>query len=384
MAMLALLAMIAATVPAGAGVRQWPVTLDDPDRPGRPVTAVLVGDDQPPAPPPVAVLAHATMAPWTAYLDLADHLAGRGWLVALPTTEMSLPADQADLAADMTLLAGALRSGHAALPPDLPVPHPGPWAALGHSVGGGAAVLAAAADPDVGVLAVMAPQEVARPSMIAAAPAVTAPALVLAGELDCVTPPADHQWPLYLQLASPRRALVVLRGGGHCGFAAEPEPCVSGEAGCPPVMDSGHQRSLSRDLLAPWLDWMMRGDAAAGVAFLTAADDDEFLDVHVTGVPTAAPAGAVLRLAPRGPRPAPGRAAWSLALPAPAVIDARIYDARGRQVRALATGGTAVSGVVALAWDGRDRAGRPAPAGVYLLRVVTSQGAAGDRIVLLR
>jgi flagellar basal-body rod modification protein FlgD len=108
------------------------------------------------------------------------------------------------------------------------------------------------------------------------------------------------------------------------------------------------------------------------------------MDVHVTGLPTAAPDRVILHLAPRGPRPAPGRAAWSLTMQAAGTVDARVYDARGRLVRALPTVGGVASGAMELEWNGRDRTGRPVPAGVYVLRVVTPRGSASDRVVLVR
>jgi hypothetical protein len=59
----------------------------------------------------------------------------------------------------------------------------------------------------------------------------------------------------------------------------------------------------------------------------------------------------------------------------------RIYDLRGRRVRALVLPETPGPG--SAAWDGRDEAGRPAPAGVYLARIDAGAQRASRRFVRL-
>jgi hypothetical protein len=63
-----------------------------------------------------------------------------------------------------------------------------------------------------------------------------------------------------------------------------------------------------------------------------------------------------------------------------------IHDVSGRLVREWAGLRWSSSGSVAprMAWDGRDRAGRPVPSGIYFVRAETARGSADARIVLLR
>ncbi len=380
--------LLAPTIVATAGEpRQWHLSLTDPARDDRPVAALVLGPAEAPAPCPVAVLGHATATPVSYYHYLAEPLARSGWLVVLPTTEGGLLADQAALAADMLWLARLLRDGSPALPGDLPPISPGPAAMLGHSLGGGAAVLAAAAAPqEVGVLAVMAPQDRPRPSMIRQAAHVAAPSLVLAGQHDCLTPPERHQGPLFENLASDLKVICTLREGGHCGFAGDPEPCTSAEAECAQLMPAAEQQELTLSLVLPWLAWQLRGCAAAAEQFRAAAALPVVL-ASVGGTATAAAerGAAALRLA--GGSPGSGTVRWLAALPPGQEIRAEIYDARGRRVRRLApsaVGGSAPSQEVApleLAWDGRDGAGRRMPAGVYLLRVCAGRVALHGRCV---
>ena len=242
---------------ADAATREWHFTVHDPARPARHVAAAAIGPAEPVGPCPLLVLGHATMTPWTHYRYLAEPLAAAGWLVLLPDTENGLVADQAALAADMLLLADLARERPGDLPADLPAVA-GPWALLGHSLGGGAAVLAAA-NGDPAALVALAPQERARPSMLARAGDVTAPALVVSGELDCITPPDAHHAPLHEALGAAPRAHAVLTGGGHCAFATPCEPCTGAESGCPPDLAvAEHQASRG-----PWWSRGWPGTCAA-------------------------------------------------------------------------------------------------------------------------
>jgi hypothetical protein len=102
------------------------------------------------------------------------------------------------------------------------------------------------------------------------------------------------------------------------------------------------------------------------------------------GVPPAAarPHGAIAieRVAPN---PTAAAATVRLALAAPGAVSLNVVDAAGRIVRSarIDAGATA-----AWTWDGRDAAGRPAPAGVYLVRATVAGRAeiATARLVRVR
>ena len=383
--LLSALLAVGLTTASPATPLQWSVELADPARPGRQVTALLVGPAAATDPCPVAVLGHATLTEVQSYLDLADQLAQAGWLVALPTTEGGLPGDQGALAGDLLFLGRLLRDGSAALPAELPPVDPGPFALLGHSLGGGAAVLAAAdaAPGEVGAVAVMAPQERPRPSMISRAALVTVPTLILAGELDCITPPDLHQVPLFLALGSELKALCSLQGGGHCAFAAPAEPCAGSEAaGCPPELDWMSQQQLCAALVLPWLQWQVRGDAVAEAGFMAAANDPGVQSQLSWSVTAAAERQIGLILRRQGPSPAAGTLRWRLELPAPARVDAAVFDVRGRQVAQL-IGEVQPALNHNLWWNGTDHRGRRVPAGLYLLRITAGDAVVHDRFLRL-
>jgi len=60
-----------------------------------------------------------------------------------------------------------------------------------------------------------------------------------------------------------------------------------------------------------------------------------------------------------------------------------VFDPSGRHVRALRRG-TMPAGVSTVSWDGKLESGRPAPSGIYFLKLRTEDGASMKRVVLLR
>jgi hypothetical protein len=78
--------------------------------------------------------------------------------------------------------------------------------------------------------------------------------------------------------------------------------------------------------------------------------------------------------------PTPFRDTVRLAPPGAGPAQAAIFDLAGRLVRTLVRAG----GDAPLEWDGRNDAGREAPAGVYLVKVTTLAGETSGRVVLTR
>ena len=115
-------------------------------------------------------------------------------------------------------------------------------------------------------------------------------------------------------------------------------------------------------------------------------DDDDCDDVAggaVSSAPMAViPERASLRLGPN-PMLAAGPLQLVLTLARAGRTEVQVYSLDGRLVRELAAG-ERLPGMHALPWDGRDRAGRAAPAGVYLVRVRAPGLAMSKRVVRVR
>ena len=84
------------------------------------------------------------------------------------------------------------------------------------------------------------------------------------------------------------------------------------------------------------------------------------------------------------PDPFLGTTQIFFALAAPARVDLRVYDVRGRQVRALARGGAFEPGPTRLEWDGCREDGRRCAAGTYLVHLEVAGRETVCRVVKLR
>jgi flagellar hook assembly protein FlgD len=68
---------------------------------------------------------------------------------------------------------------------------------------------------------------------------------------------------------------------------------------------------------------------------------------------------------------------------AEAAAEVIVFSVTGRPLRRLYRG-PLETGATRFGWDGRDAGGQPAPAGVYVVRLVTGRGALAAKITLIR
>jgi pimeloyl-ACP methyl ester carboxylesterase len=202
---------------------------------------------------------HGYLSPVEPYESTLEHLASWGLTVVAPRSGSELfPSHErfaGDLVAALDAVADAAEADDwAGLPVD-----PGARTVGGHSMGGGAAVLAAAMDPSVRTVATLTAADT-RPSAVDAAGEVVVPLLLLAGSEDRITPVDDHQRPIFEAAAGPAQ-LRVIEGGGHCGFLDQADliGLVCGRS----TLDSETQRTYGQAVLSAWLRGTVMDDAAA-------------------------------------------------------------------------------------------------------------------------
>jgi pimeloyl-ACP methyl ester carboxylesterase len=262
---------------AFAQVGTTTLTLTDPARNNRQIPlnifypSASTGADAAPASGvyPVIAFGHGFVMQPTEYGTLGEGLAAAGYVVAFVGTETGFSPNHAEMGLDLLFTAAQLPV-LSAQPGSLLSGHILPRRAIaGHSMGGGATWLAAAAAASSGTpldcIAGLAPAET-NPSAIAAAATVAVPALVLSGDADAVTPPAEHHLPIYNGTAAPCRAFVSIGEGSHCGYADGGGLCDLGELFFN-GLDRPTQTALTIDLLTAWFDFHLKDDEEAWPAF---------------------------------------------------------------------------------------------------------------------
>jgi len=159
-------------------------------------------------------------------------------------------------------------------------------------------------------------------------------------------------------------------------------PLVSATALADTTFNAGNIFVMSTPLY-----WKVTARDAGGGARLGAPTPSVFTIPPATDVDPGrnGDPGAPLAFQVRAPTPNPFRDASTLAftLPAPGSVRLDVFDVSGRLVRTL-TDGPMRGGEHAIAWDGRNGAGREVGAGVYFYRLVAGSDRATRRVILAR
>lgn len=234
---------------------------------------------------PVIVFGHGFAMSWDAYEDIWSAIVPEGFILAFPRTEGALipgPSHD-DFGLDLALIVTKMQN-EGTLQASLFLDHvSGKSAIMGHSMGGGAAFLAAENNTNIATVIGLAPAETT-PSAIAAASDVTVPTLVFSADEDMVTPAIDHHTPIYTGLATSCKYFVNILGGGHCYYANANVNCDFGElsSGGNITITRIEQQAIVFRYVVPWLKLYLYDDCAQTNVFET----DLAMDTDVTYLST--------------------------------------------------------------------------------------------------
>jgi hypothetical protein len=220
---------------------------------------------------------------WDAYQHIWTATVPEGFIAVFPTTEGSFSPSHLDFGKDIAFVIGQMTAlGLNAASPFFN--HVDTMnCVMGHSMGGGAAFLAAQSGQGIKALVTLAPAETT-PSAIQAATGISVPALIFAGLNDCITPPPANQIPMYNNLSSNCKSYIGIHGGSHCQMADNNILCSFGEGTCTPhaAITRDAQHAVIKQYLLPWLQFELKGDCAAGARFDSLAVQDTSIAFQTT------------------------------------------------------------------------------------------------------
>ncbi len=208
------------------------------------------------APYPAVVFGHGYQINPSLYADTLEQIASWGYFVCAPESGLELFPNHKKFAEDLSRCLTYLEQedGRPAswLNDQVDTAH---FGASGHSMGGGAALLAAAADSRIRAVVGISAAET-NPSATAAMPGIAAPVRMIVGSADGIVSAAQTAG-IYAAARAPRQ-LSVIQGGTHCGFLdANAQFCD------PPVMARGTQLAQTRRLLTNFLNLYLNNDQTA-------------------------------------------------------------------------------------------------------------------------
>jgi dienelactone hydrolase len=177
---------------------------------------------------PAVSVGHGFVIGAANYDLIAAQLIPFGFVVALVNTETGFAPNHQEFGLDLAFVTHALQQESQNSTSVLyNIVNQEREAIIGHSMGGGAAWLAAASDPLIDAVVGLAPAET-NPSAINAAASVYCNTLVFSGSEDAVTPPSDNHQPIF-DGTNGCKTFVSLTGGSHCGFIDSGTLCDFGE-----------------------------------------------------------------------------------------------------------------------------------------------------------
>lgn len=219
---------------------------------------------------PVIVFGHGFVMAWDAYENLWEEFVSRGYIMLFPRTEGSIiGTDHQKFGWDLQFLVGQMQTEGVTPSSIFFQGVASETALMGHSMGGGAAFLAADSlvtngNTNLKTLIGLAPAESSTNgvSSINSATQITLPSLILSGSNDGVTPTADHHIPMYNNLASDCKTFINILGGGHCYYANSNFNCDFGESTSSNGISitRAEQQQVTYDFVNLWLDYTLKGD----------------------------------------------------------------------------------------------------------------------------
>lgn len=218
---------------------------------------------------PLLIFGHGFLASWDVYQNFWEELVPKGYIMVFPKTETTTSISHLEYAKDFSFLIDEMtnlgtHSNSIFYQKISPMN-----AVMGHSMGGGSSFLAVPLNQNIKTLVNFAATETV-PSAIAITPSINIPTLIIGGTLDCITPPATNQFPLYNGVGSSCKTYINIIGATHCQMANANILCSSGELFCiPATISRNTQHTLIFKYLVPWLEYQLKGNCEQGNYFDT-------------------------------------------------------------------------------------------------------------------
>jgi len=218
---------------------------------------------------PVITVGHGFVMSWDAYQNLWDYFVPRGYILAFPRTEGGFSPSHNEFALDLRIVNQRMLLEGTTPASPFYQKISSKTAIMGHSMGGGASMLAASGYTQITTVVGLAPAETT-PSAITAAGNISVPALVFSGAQDGVTPPATHHIPIYNAIPSTVcKTFVSITGGAHCYFANPNFNCDFGESTSSTGISITRptQQTKTQRILEQWFKFKLKTDCDAFQSF---------------------------------------------------------------------------------------------------------------------
>ena len=238
---------------------------------------------------PVIVLGHGFIMGANAYQNIYNTLVPQGYIVAFVDTEGSFFANHDAYSKDLAFVVDAIQEENNDQNSPLFGIVDSKTALMGHSMGGGAATVAASLT-QVETVITFAPATL-RFDTLTPASQVSTDAIVFSGSEDGVTPPSEEHLPIYDNLGSGCKYFISITGGAHCYYANSHFACDFGENSSSGNVSVSRveQHDIMFRFLNSWLEYKLKGNTSAELTFtddLESSNDITFQNGCTSGLST--------------------------------------------------------------------------------------------------
>ncbi len=213
---------------------------------------------------PVISFGHGFLMNSIPYENIRETLVAEGYIMVFVDTETGISVNHGAYGLDLAFALDEMISLSLLFGGQFEDRICGRHIVMGHSMGGGASVLATMNSNNISGYIGLAPAET-DPSAIAAAADADVAALIFSGTSDGVTPPDQHHIPIYENFtgeAAGCKTIVNITGGAHCFYANEDFICDFGEttASTGITITRAEQQEIMFDYTMLWLEHFNNGE----------------------------------------------------------------------------------------------------------------------------
>jgi hypothetical protein len=219
---------------------------------------------------PVLTFGHGFLMAWSAYANIWEAMVPQGYIMAFPTTEGGISPSHLEFARDLVFVNNTIKdlgTNPTSIFNTRVHPRSG---VMGHSMGGGAAHIAATLSTNINALLSLS-AAITNPSPISSSASINIPTLLITGTNDCVTVPQNTQIPIYNAITnSPCKSFVSITGGSHCQMANFNFNCNLGDSTCTPAptITREFQHQVLNQFMSLWLDGFLKQICQSHLTFL--------------------------------------------------------------------------------------------------------------------